>query len=92
MSEIPAAHGIAGSEHLDVRVFTITADNAPQLAERIALVLGEHVGADDELHITYNALQTGWHQDAGRTGWRARPAHTQLFFEHTALIVLRPLA
>ncbi len=92
MSEVPALEGIAGAEHLGVRVFSITADNAPQLAERIALVLGEHMVPDDELHITYNAVQAGWRHDPGRAGLRARQAHTQLFFEHAPLLVLRPPA
>jgi hypothetical protein len=55
-------------------------------------VLGEHMVPDDELHITYNAVQAGWRHDPGRAGLRARQAHTQLFFEHAALLVLRPPA
>jgi hypothetical protein len=30
------------------------------LVARLALVLGEHMHDDDELHITYNAMQNGW--------------------------------
>jgi hypothetical protein len=82
--------GAVGSEHLGVRVFCITAPDAQQLADRLALILGEHMAADDHMHITYGALQSGWDHDPGRSGLRRREPHTQLFFEHTALLVLRP--
>jgi hypothetical protein len=81
-SELP--DGIVRSEHFGVRVFCLAAPDPQQLADNIALVLGEHLTADDQMHITYNALQTGWQHDPGRG------AHTQLFFEYTALLVLRP--
>jgi len=42
------------------------------------------------MHITYNAIWTGWQHDPGRAGWLAREAHTELFFEYTALLVRRP--
>jgi hypothetical protein len=84
------ADGIAGAEQEGVRVFTITAAGPQQLADQVALVLGEHLAADDEMHITYNAIQTGWPHDPGGSGWLGRSAHTQLFVEYTALLVLRP--
>jgi hypothetical protein len=84
--------GAVGSEHLGVRVFCITAPDAQQLADRLALILGEHMAADDQLHITYGVVQSGWEHELGRSGLRPRDAHTQLFFEHTALLVLRPAA
>jgi len=83
-SALPA--GTVGSE----RVFCVAAADPQQLADQIALVLGEHLAPDDDMHLTYNAIQTGWQHDPGRTGWLGRPAHTQLFFEYTALVVLRP--
>ncbi len=89
MSAIPAPHGIAGSEHVGVRVSSIIAENAAQLAERVALVLGEHLVPDDKLPVIYNAVQAGWRHDPGRAGWRPRQPHTQVFFEHAALVVLR---
>lgn len=92
MSDVELPEGIVGSEHLGVRVFCVAAPNPQQLADQIALVLGEHLGPQDEMNLTYNAIQTGWQQDPGRPGWLGRPAHTQLFFEHTALLVLRPPA
>jgi hypothetical protein len=90
MTSAPLPDGIVGSEHLGIRVFSIGAPDAQELADRIAIVLGEHLAAGDELHITYNALNAGWQQDTGRTARPERAAHMQLFFEHTALLVLRP--
>lgn len=90
MNEDEQPHGAVGSEHLGVRVFCITAPDSQQLADQIALTLGEHLAAEDELHITYNALQTGWRHDPGRSGWLGHEPHTQLRLEHTALVVLRP--
>ena len=90
MSDLELPDGIVGSEHLGVRVFCVAAPDPQQLADQIALILGEHLAADDELHITYNALQTGWQHDPGRPGWLGREPHTQLYLEYTALLVLRP--
>lgn len=81
--------GTVGSEHLGARVFLIAAPDAQGLADRLAIVLGEHMDEDDEMHLTYNAMQSGWHHEPGRAGMRGRTAHTQLFFEYTALLVLR---
>jgi hypothetical protein len=92
MSDFELPDGIVSSEHLGARVFCIAAPDPQQLADQIALVLGEHLATDDEMHITYNALQTGWQHDPGRTGWLGREPHTQLFLEYTALIVLRASA
>lgn len=89
MTEKPLSDGIVGSEHLGARVFCISAPDAQTLADRLALVLGEHMAGDDEMHLTYNAIQSGWQHDAGRDGWRARPARRELFFEYSALLVLR---
>ncbi len=92
MSDLELPQGIVGSEHLGVRVFCISALDAQSLADRLAVVLGEHMATDDEMHLTYNAIQVGWQHDPGRAGWPGRPAHTQLLFEHSALLVLRPPA
>lgn len=88
MTDYPLPDTI-GSEHLGVRVFCIAAADPQQLADQIALVLGEHMAADDELHVTYNAVQTGWQHDPGRRGWLGRGPYTQLFIEYTAVVVLR---
>jgi hypothetical protein len=89
MTEQPLPDGTVGSEHLGARVFCISAPDPQALADRLALVLGEHMAPDDEMHLTYNSTQSGWQYDPGRDGWRGRPAHTQLFFEYTALLVFR---
>jgi hypothetical protein len=89
VSEFALPDGIVGSEHLGVRVFCVAAHDPQQLGDQIALVLGEHLDPNDELHITYGALQTGWQHDPGRAGWLGRQPHTQLFLEYTALLVLR---
>ncbi len=90
MSNQGLPEGTVGSEHLGVRVFCISAPDAQQLADQIALVLGEHMASDDEMHLTYDTIQSGWQHDPGRTGWLGHSPHTQLFFEYTALLVLRP--
>jgi hypothetical protein len=89
MSNQQLPDGIVGSEHLGARVFCISAPDPQTLANRLALVLGEHIDSNDEMHLTYNAIQTGWDHDPGRQGWLGRPPHTQLSFEYTALLVLR---
>ena len=89
MSGQSLPEGTVSSEHLGVRVFCISAPSAQQLADQLALVLGEHMATEDEMQLTYNAIQSGWEHDPGRAGWLGRQPHTQLFFDHTALLVLR---
>jgi hypothetical protein len=67
----------------------VAAPDPQPLADQIAPVAGEYLALADEMHLTYNAIQTDWQHDLGRAGWLGRPAHTQLFFEYTALVVLR---
>jgi hypothetical protein len=43
------------AEEGGVRVFYISAPTMPDLVDRLALVLGEHMHDGDELHVTYNA-------------------------------------
>ncbi len=79
--------GIVGAEEQSVRVFWLAAATMPALVERLALVLGEHMACGDELHVTYNAMQSGFRQ--------APPARdgsqwTDLYFEYSAFVVLRP--
>jgi hypothetical protein len=90
MTQQPLPDGIVGSEHLGARVFCISAPDAQTLADRLALVLGEHMASDDEMHLTYNAIQSGWHHEPGHGGWLGHEPQTHLFFEYTALLVLRP--
>lgn len=89
MTAQPLPDGTVGSEHLGARVFCISAPDAQTLADRLALVLGEHMASDDEIHLTYNAIQSGWQHEPGHAGWHGRPPHTELFFEYSAVLVLR---
>ena len=89
MSDQELPEGTVGSEHLGVRVFCMSAPDAQQLSDQLALILGEHMASDDEMHLTYNAVQSGWQHDPGRAGRLGRSPHTQLFFEYTAVLVLR---
>jgi hypothetical protein len=50
------------AEEGGVRVFYISAPTMPDLVDRLALVLGEHMHDGDELHVTYNAMQSGWQE------------------------------
>ena len=43
------------------------------LVDRLALVLGEHMHDDDELHVTYNAMQAGWTNHPPTKGHLIRP-------------------
>jgi hypothetical protein len=40
----------------------------PELVDRLALVLGEHLHDGHELHVTYNAMQSGGTEDPGKKG------------------------
>ena len=85
--------GIVGSEHLGVRVWFLTAASMQQLADSLAITLGEHMDDNDELHVTYNAMQNGSQQHPGKPGLLlGRDPHTELFFEYSALVVLRAQA
>jgi hypothetical protein len=77
-----------------VRVFWLTADNMQGLVDRLALVLSEHMADGDELHVTYNAMQSGWQEHSGRPATLIPPRVTQapwteLDFEYSAFVVLR---
>ncbi len=80
------------AEEGGVRVFYISAPTMADLVDRLALVLGEHMHNDDELHVTYNAMQNGWQEHAPRKGsvLKAPTAGwTELHFEYSAFVVLR---
>ena len=87
--ELPAdwPEGIVAAKQQGVRVVWVAAATMPALVERLALVLGERMADDDELHVTYNAMQSGFrHLPPARDGnqW------TELHFEYSAFVVLRP--
>ena len=68
--ELPAEwpSDVIGAEEAGVRVFWVSADTMQGLVDRLALVLGEHMADGDELHVTYNAMQSGWQDHAPRKG------------------------
>ena len=80
------------AEEAGVRVFYISAPTMQDLVDRLALVLGEHMHDGDELHVTYNAMQSGWQNHAPRKGnliRRPEAGWTELRFEYSAFVVLR---
>ena len=52
MSNQELPEGTVGSEHLGVRVFCLSAPDAQQLSDQLALILGERMASDDEMHLT----------------------------------------
>lgn len=75
-----------------VRVFWIVAPTMPDLVARLALVLGERMTDDDEMHITYNAMQNGWEDHPAQPRRLTKPPTpqwTELHFEYSACVVLR---
>jgi hypothetical protein len=69
------------------RTWTVWAATREELLERVTLIFAEHVHDDDEIHIAYNAMQTGWQDHPPAKANDA--SFTQLFFEYSALIVVR---
>lgn len=75
-----------------VRVFWLQAADMQGLVDRLALILSEHMATGDELHVTYNAMQSGWHEHPPRKGTvlkAPQPAWTELQFEYSAFVILR---
>jgi hypothetical protein len=79
----------AAAEHNGVRVWSIVAPTQQELAERVALILGEHMTNDDELHITHSVVQNGSQNKVQQRFLRQPEAYTELFFEYSAVLVLR---
>ncbi|MGH2800815.1 MAG: hypothetical protein ACRDM0_24735 [Thermoleophilaceae bacterium] len=80
------------AEEGGVRVFYISAPTMPGLVDRLALVLGEHMRDGDDLHVTYNAMQSGWTEHPAKKGHVMRKPEagwTELSFEYSAFVVLR---
>jgi hypothetical protein len=80
------------AEEGGVRVFYIAAPTMQDLVDRLALVLGEHMRDGDELHVTYNAMQSGWTEHPAKKGHVMRKPEagwTELHFEYSAFVVLR---
>ena len=86
-SQLP--DGTVGSQHLGVRVFSLSAPSMQELIDRIAVILGEHLDTSDELHVSFNSMQNGSQQHAGQKLLQTARPWTELFFEYSALLVLR---
>jgi hypothetical protein len=81
--------GTVGFEHLGVRVWSVHAPTLQELIDRIAVILGEHMADGDELHVSYNAMQTGSQLIERPHLLRATEQWTETDFEYLALLVLR---
>ena len=86
-SQLP--DGTVGSQHLGVRVFSVSAPSIQELIDRIAVILGEHLDTSDELHVSFNSMQNGSQEHAGQKLLQTSRPWTELFFEYSALLVLR---
>jgi hypothetical protein len=80
----------SSSEHLGVRVWAVNGPTQQALIDRIAVILGEHMDRADELHITYNAMSNGSQAKIRPRLMRPDEQWTALYFEYSAIIVLRP--
>lgn len=89
-SQLP--DGTNGSQHLGVRVLSVSAPSMQELIDRIAVILGEHLDAGDELHVSFSSMQNGSQEHAGQKLLQKPQPWTELFFEYSALLVLRALA
>lgn len=77
------------AEHRGVRVWSVQASSQQELIDRISLLPGEHMDDGDELHITHTTVQTGSQDHVRPRLFGSAQTWTELYFEHTALIVLR---
>ncbi len=90
LSQLP--DGTVGSQHLAVRVFSLSAPSMQELIDRMAVILGEHLDPGDELHVSFNSMQNGSQEHAGLKVLQTPRPWTELFFEYSALLVRRALA
>jgi hypothetical protein len=77
------------SEHRGVRVWSVLATSHQDLIDRVAVVLGEHMADNDELHVTYAVVQNGSEEHVRHRVLREPDVWTELHFEYSALIILR---
>jgi hypothetical protein len=80
---------IVSSEHLGVRVWSVQMPSMKELIDQVAVVLGEHMADGHELHVSFNAMQNGSQLRHRHHLLKAPDEWTELFFEYSALIVLR---
>ena len=74
-------------EHEGTRTWTVWGSSHEELLRRVNLIFAEHVHEDDEFHVAYNAIQTGWREHPPSSDDDS--TLTELFFEYSALIVIR---
>jgi hypothetical protein len=74
------------AEHEETCTWTVWGSSREELLRRVTLIFAEHVHEDDEVHVAYNAMQSGWREEPNP---REGATFTELFFEHSALIVIR---
>jgi hypothetical protein len=79
----------ATAEHNGVRVWSVVAATQQELADQIALILGEHMTNDDELHITHAVIPTSSQDKIQPRFLRHSEAYTELFSAYSAVLVLR---
>lgn len=75
-----------------MQVFWICGDTKQALAERLAIVLSEHLEDGDEYQLSYNAMQVGWENHPGKNAGifaKGRSARTELFFEYSVIVIIR---
>ncbi len=77
------------SQHLGVRVWSVQAASQRALIDRVAVLLGEHMADGDELHVTYAVVENGSQAHVKARLLGAPAVWTELYFEYSALIVLR---
>jgi hypothetical protein len=79
-------------EWCGVRTIPCRASTLQDLAAQVATVISEHAHDDDEVQLSYSAVQAGWQEHPVEPAHAGAPASTwtQLFFEYSALILLRP--
>ncbi len=77
-----------------MRTVPCRAATLEDLAAQVATVLSEHAHDDDEAQVSYSEMQVGWQEHPVEPTSPGTPASTwtQVFFEYSALVVLRPRA
>lgn len=60
-----------------------------ELIDQVALVLGEHMADGDDLHVSFSGMQNGSRPRQRQHLLKAAEEWTELYFEYSALIVLR---
>ena len=79
-------------EDCGVRTIHCRASTLRDLAAQVATLVSEHAHDDDEVQLSYSTVQAGWQEHPVQAAHAGAPASTwtQLFFEYSALILLRP--